>query len=128
MKYPIAENRNKDCHPHIGLNFKSYPLQIVIFRKSNYKVLWCCRRIEKISRTDLVKNEEVLHRVKDLRNILNTIERRTAKRIGRVLHRNCLLIHVIEGKMERKNKGREGEEEDVPRYWMALKNREDTGN
>jgi hypothetical protein len=69
-----------------------------------------------------------LHRVKDVRNILNAIKRRKAKWIGHVLHRNCLLKHVIEGKTEGKNKGWEDEEEDVPRYWIALKNREDTGN
>jgi hypothetical protein len=35
---------------------------------------------------------------------------------------------VTEGKMEVRNKGREDEEEYVPRYRIALKNREDTGN
>jgi hypothetical protein len=63
MRYPIEVNRNEDCHPRIGLNFKSCRMQVVIFRKGNYKVLWCCIRIEKISRTDRVK-KEVLLRVK----------------------------------------------------------------
>jgi hypothetical protein len=49
-----------------------------------------------------VKNEEVLHRVKDERNILNTIKRRKTNWIGHILRRNCFLKHVIEGKMERK--------------------------
>jgi hypothetical protein len=35
-------------------------------------------------------------------------------RIGHILCRNCLLKHVIEGKL----KGREDEEEDVSRYWI----------
>jgi len=52
-------------------------------------------------------------------NILNTIKRKKADWIGLILHRNCPLKHVIEG--------REDDEEDVPRYWMALKNRESTG-
>jgi hypothetical protein len=30
--------------------------------------------------------------------------------------------------MDGKNKGREDDEEDVPIYWIALKNREGTGN
>jgi hypothetical protein len=30
--------------------------------------MWCWRRMEKISWTDRVKNEEVLHRVKEERN------------------------------------------------------------
>jgi hypothetical protein len=47
-----------------------------------------------------VKNEEVLHRVKEERNIVHTIKRRKANRIGDILRRNCLLKHVIEGKLE----------------------------
>jgi hypothetical protein len=58
------------------------------------------RRIEKISWTDRVRNEEVLHRVKEERNILHIIKRRKANWIGHILHRNCLLKHVIEGKSE----------------------------
>jgi hypothetical protein len=41
-----------------------------------------------------------LHRVKEDRNILHTIKRRKANWIGHVLRRNCLLKHVIEGKLE----------------------------
>jgi hypothetical protein len=47
-----------------------------------------------------VRNEDVLHRVKEERNILHTIKRRNANWIGHILHRNCLLKHVIEGKLE----------------------------
>jgi hypothetical protein len=46
-----------------------------------------------------VRNEEVLHRVKEERNILHTIKRR-ANWIGHILRRNCLLKQVIEGKLE----------------------------
>jgi hypothetical protein len=49
-----------------------------------------------------VRNEEVLHRVKEERNILHTIKRRKANWIGHILRRNCLLKHVIEGKLERR--------------------------
>jgi hypothetical protein len=38
--------------------------------------MWCWRRMEKISWTDRVRNEEVLHRVKEERNIVHTIKRR----------------------------------------------------
>jgi hypothetical protein len=62
--------------------------------------MWCWRRMEKISWTDRVRNEEVLHRVKEERNILQTIERRKANWIGRILRRNCRLKQVIEGKIE----------------------------
>jgi hypothetical protein len=47
-----------------------------------------------------VRNEEVLHRVNEDMNILHTIKRRKANWIGHVLRRNCLLKHVIEGKLE----------------------------
>jgi hypothetical protein len=47
-----------------------------------------------------VRNEEVLHRVKEERNIVHTIKRRKANWIGHILRRNCLLKRVIEGKLE----------------------------
>jgi hypothetical protein len=62
--------------------------------------MWCWRRMEKISWTDRVRNGEVLHRVKEERNIVHTIKRRKANWIGHILRRNCLLKHVIEGKLE----------------------------
>jgi hypothetical protein len=62
--------------------------------------MWCWRRMEKISWANRVRNEEVLHRVKDERNIVHTIKRRKANWIGHILRRNCLPKHVIEGKLE----------------------------
>jgi alpha-D-ribose 1-methylphosphonate 5-triphosphate synthase subunit PhnL len=56
--------------------------------------------MEKISWTNRVRNEEVLPRVKEERNILHTIKRRKANWISHILRRNCLLKHVIEGKLE----------------------------
>jgi hypothetical protein len=53
--------------------------------------MWCWRRIKKIIWTERVRNEEVLHRVKEERNILHTIKRRKANWIGHILRRNCLL-------------------------------------
>jgi hypothetical protein len=44
--------------------------------------VWCCRRIKKISWTNHVRNEDVLHRLKEKRNILHTIKRRKATSIG----------------------------------------------
>jgi hypothetical protein len=48
------------------------------FRKVGQKYpesfeMWCWRRMDKISWTDRVRNEEVLHRVKEERNILRKI-------------------------------------------------------
>jgi hypothetical protein len=47
--------------------------------------------MEKISWTDRVSNEAVLHRVKEERNILHAIRRGNANWIGHILRRNCLL-------------------------------------
>jgi hypothetical protein len=51
---------------------------------------------------DRAKNEDVrvLHRVKEERNILHAIKRRKVNWIGHIFCRNCLLKHVIEGKLE----------------------------
>ena len=38
--------------------------------------MWCWRRMEKISWTDHVRNEEVLLRVKEQRNVLHEIRKR----------------------------------------------------
>jgi len=56
--------------------------------------------MEKIRWTDLVKNEEVLHRVKEERNILHTVGRRKANWIGYIWLGNCHLQDVIEGKIK----------------------------
>jgi hypothetical protein len=56
--------------------------------------------MEKISWTDHVRNEEVLLRVSEQRNILHEIRKRKANWIGHILRRNCLLKQVIEGKLK----------------------------
>jgi hypothetical protein len=56
--------------------------------------------MQKIIWTRRVKIE-VLHRVKEERNILHTIKKRKADRIGYILHRDGLLKHVVEGTLER---------------------------
>jgi hypothetical protein len=62
--------------------------------------MWCWRRMEKISWTDHVRNEEVLLRVKEQRNIVHEISNRKANCIGHILRRNCLLQRGIEGKIK----------------------------
>jgi hypothetical protein len=62
---------------------------------------WTCwRRMEKVNWTDHVRNEEVLLRTKEQRNILHEIGKRKANCIGQILRRNCLLRQVIEGKIK----------------------------
>jgi hypothetical protein len=56
--------------------------------------------MEDISWTNHVRNEEVLLRVNEQRNILHEIRKRKANWIGHILHRNCLLQQVFEGKIK----------------------------
>jgi len=58
-----------------------------------------CWRMEKISWADRVRSE-VTQRVKEDRNILQTIKRRKVNWIGHILLRNCLLKHVIGKKIK----------------------------
>jgi hypothetical protein len=53
--------------------------------------MWCWWGMEKIIWTDHARNEEVLFRVKEQRNILLEIRKRKANWIGHILRRNCLL-------------------------------------
>ena len=48
-----------------------------------------------------MRNEDVLLRVNEQRNILHEIRKRKANWIGHVLRRNCLLKQAIEGKIKR---------------------------
>jgi len=73
--------------------------------------------MDKITWTDRVKNDKVLHRIKENKNILYTTERRKADWFGHTFRRNCLLKHVVGGKIKQGQKRREDEEEDVSSYW-----------
>jgi hypothetical protein len=53
-----------------------------------------------ISWTDHVRNEEVLLRVNEQRNILHEIIKRKANWIGHILRRKCLLKQVNEEKIK----------------------------
>jgi len=62
--------------------------------------MWCWRRTKTSWSNNNVKNEEVLHRNKQERNILHIIKRNKTNLTGHIWLGNCLLKHVIEGKME----------------------------
>jgi hypothetical protein len=55
--------------------------------------------MEKINWADPVKNKKLLHTVNEDGN-LRTIKRRRKNSISHILPRNCLLKHIIEGKIE----------------------------
>jgi hypothetical protein len=65
------------------------------------------KRMEKISWADRVKNDEVLHTVKEERNILDTIICRKANWIGHILRRKRFMKHVIEAKIKGNTEGTE---------------------
>jgi hypothetical protein len=60
--------------------------------------MWCWRRMEKISWTNRVRNVELLHTVKHERNALHN-KKRKVNWTGHILHENCTLKHVFEGKI-----------------------------
>jgi hypothetical protein len=60
--------------------------------------MWYWRRKERISCANSVRNE-VPHR-EGVRNILQTIKRRTDNWIGQIMHGKCLLKHTTERKSE----------------------------
>jgi hypothetical protein len=73
--------------------------EVVLGIKYLYDIEW--RRMEKIIWSDHVRNEEVLPRVKEQRNILHEIRKRKTNWIGHILRRNCLLQWIIDGKIQR---------------------------
>jgi hypothetical protein len=81
--------------------------------------------MEKVSWADSVRNEEVLYRVKEKRNIIHTVNRRKVNWIGHIWRRNSLLKHVIEG-MIKEVKGRRGGRR--KQLLNDLKERRDTVN
>ena len=65
------------------------------------------RRMEKISWTEHITNEEVLGIIGEERVLIRTIRERQRKWIGHTLRGDSLLRTIIEGKMEgRKTRGR----------------------
>jgi hypothetical protein len=75
---------------------ETWTIQVVDQKHSERFEMWCWRRMEKISWTDHVRNEEVLLKVSELRNILHEIRKRKTNWISHILRRNCLLKEVIE--------------------------------
>jgi len=64
--------------------------------------MWCWRMMEKIGWTGHVRNEEVLHRVKEESNAVRGIRRRKANWIIHNMRSKCLPKRVIKGKIEGK--------------------------
>ena len=73
--------------------------------------------MENISWTDRVKNEKVLHRVKEERNTLRTIKKRKANWIG-TPGGGTGFYNTLR---ERSKEGCEDEEEEISSNWMSLR-------
>src|ERR1043165_4914434 len=71
-------------------------------RKLEALEMWLWRRMEKISWTYKITNEEVLERVGTGRQLINALRNRKRSWIGHVLRGEGLLKEVIEGRMEGK--------------------------
>jgi hypothetical protein len=79
---------------------ETWILRVVDQKHLEHFEMWCWRRMENISWVDHLRNEEILLRVKEQRNILHEISKWKANWIGKILRRNCLLQQVIEGNMK----------------------------
>jgi hypothetical protein len=63
--------------------------------------MWCYRRMQKISWTDRITNEEVLERVSERKSM--SIQKRRNEFIGHILRYNGLLLLILEGIIDEKN-------------------------
>jgi hypothetical protein len=83
----------------------------------------CLWKIEKISWNDSIKNQELLHGVKEEKNILHKMKWWKANWLRHILRRYCLVKRIIKGKIERtERRGRRLQQprDDIKekrRYW-----------
>jgi len=80
---------------------------MVAYRKEDIRriealEMWIWRRMERISWTEKITNEEVLRRVGEKRSMVETIVRRKKNWIGHIMRGDGLMKEVMEVKMEGK--------------------------
>jgi hypothetical protein len=68
----------------------------------------------------------VWYRIKEEGNILHTVRRRKANWVGYILRRNCLLSHIIGGKII--GTRRRGRRRTQSSCWMTSRKQKDTGS
>jgi hypothetical protein len=112
MAKATFQNKNILFTSKLDLNLGKKPVKCYIWsialcgaetetpRKADRKYLknfdmWCWRKMEMISWIDHVRNESVLHRVKQQRNIPHEISKGKANCIGNILQRNWLLNKLL---------------------------------
>jgi len=107
------------CYQQIGLKFKEEASDVLHCERSfvwcwkrdtaevDHKCLasckmWSRKRMEKIIWTDRLNKWSIsITKIQGEKKILYKVKRIKDNWIGHILHRNCLLKHVIEGKKER---------------------------
>jgi len=62
--------------------------------------MWCYRRMMKIPWTDMVKNEDVLERVKEQRQIIKRITEKQMRFLGHIAREDNLEKLVLDGKID----------------------------
>jgi hypothetical protein len=75
-----------------------------------------------------VRNAEVLQRVKEERNVLQTVSRKKDNWICHTLHKNFRLKHPIKGKTEERTEVTERRGRRIKRLLDGLKKKEGSGN
>jgi hypothetical protein len=95
-KLTLCLHARKLCNFYSQQNKTVLIAHEIFFSNSDIRmcVLFCQIYII-ISWTDRVRNEEVLLRVKEQRNILHEIRKRKDNWIDHILRRNCLLQQVV---------------------------------
>ena len=78
----------------------NWKLQVADHKYLESFEMWCWRRLEKASWSDRVRNEGMLPRGREELHIVHTVNTRKANWIGHILRWNCLLKHIIKGKIE----------------------------
>jgi hypothetical protein len=64
--------------------------------------MWCWRKMNRIRWIDRKTNEEVLREIGEKRQLMKQIKLRKGRWIGHILRHQCLLLRILEGKIEGK--------------------------
>ena len=107
MRGGLSKNLKKRLVKTLVWSVVLYGSETWTLRKEDIKRLeawemWIWRRMEKVSWTEHMTNEEVLQRVEEKRSLITTLRERQKNWIGHILRGDSLLREIIEGRMEGK--------------------------
>ena len=81
---------------------KTLSLRKEVIRRIDALEMWIWRRMERISWSEKITNEEILRRVGEKRSMVETIVRKKKNCIGHIMRGDGLMKEVVEGKIEGK--------------------------